>query len=257
MKIQKNTLAFTLVELVVVATILVILTSIWFYSYVWNLQDSRDSARKADIARLSSSLNLYHQKRWAFPNPWNSFGILNDWLNVANQWKMNESVPLSTLDTLVYDPKTKKPYSYSITTNKQEFQVAGTLENADNPHAILDGNYTSVSVNILPTILLASDSVNDLEIADGVWAGSANRTLFIFNEGGNNLPYDFDQNTAYSESWVSFDDLLNDPLIKYWQNSDFRSCTEILEAGKSIWNNIEYQVLDASWTLSGVTCTNM
>jgi hypothetical protein len=59
-------------------------------------------------------------------------------LDVASQGVLDESVPLSTLDRLVYDPKTKGPYFYSVTDKKQEFQIAGSLENSDNPVAILD-----------------------------------------------------------------------------------------------------------------------
>ena len=252
MHTHKKITGFTLVELVVVATILVVLTSIGFYSYVWNLQDSRDSARKADIAKLSSALTLYHQKRGVFPNPGSSFNLLNNGVAVASQWKMDKSVPLSTIDSLVYDPKNENSYSYSITTNKQEFQIAGTLENGDNPKAILDGNYTSVSVDILPTIMLASDSTTDLEINAATWAGPSNRLLFIFNGWTHNIPYDFDQQTASSDG-TTFANLLSDPLIEYWQNSDYRTCTEIYEAWKSIGNG-EYQILNSSGVLTWSGC---
>lgn len=251
----KKTLWFTLVELIVVTTILVILTSVGFYSYVGNLEDSRDSVRKSDIAQLNSALILYKQKRWIFPLPWESINILNDSLWVALQWKMNESVPLNTLDSLLFDPKLKTPYSYSITSNKQEFQLAWTLENGDNPRAILAGNYSSVSVNILPTIMLATDGGGDLEIRDGVWGGANNRTFFVFNGGSHNLVYDFINKSAQSDG-TDFSSLLNDPLIEYWQNSDYRSCTEILEAWKSI-GDWEYQILDDNGTLSWVTCSWM
>ena len=249
MKTTQNTKWFTLVELVVVATILVILTSIWFYSYVGNLQDSRDSARKADIAKLSSALKLYSLRRWIYPNPWSSFNVLNNWLPVFSQGKMDNSVPLSTLDQLVFDPKTKASYSYSITANKQSFQIAWSLENADNPVAILNWDYSPVAVNVLPTIILAANSTADVEI----WGTSPARNLFVFNWGQNNIPYDFIDETPES-NWTSFENLLSDPLIEFWQNSDFRSCDEIFEAGKSIWN-WEYQILDSTWTLVNTTCT--
>lgn len=256
MKISYNKKAFTLVELVVVATILVVLTSLWFYSYVGNLQDSRDSARQADIAKLSSALKLYQQKRWVYPNPWNSFNIVNNGTGVAIQGKLDESVPLSTLDSLAYDPKIQIPYTYAITANKQEFQVAGTLENSDNPRAIMEWDYKTVSINILPTILLATDSTVNMEIADGVWDWSQNRRLFIFNGWTHNIPYSFDDGYPAVSDATLFNDLINDPLIKFWQNSDYRSCADIREAGKSIWDG-EYQVRDDTWTLSWELCTGM
>jgi len=36
------------------------------------------------------------------------------------------------------DPKTKSPYFYSITKNAQEYELSATLENTDNPIAILN-----------------------------------------------------------------------------------------------------------------------
>jgi len=51
-KIKNHLAAFTLVEIVVTTTILVILTSIWFYSYSKSISDARDSARIADISTL-------------------------------------------------------------------------------------------------------------------------------------------------------------------------------------------------------------
>jgi prepilin-type N-terminal cleavage/methylation domain-containing protein len=54
---------FTLIEIVVSATILVILTSIGFYSYTKNIADARDSARVTDISALESQLSLYKRER--------------------------------------------------------------------------------------------------------------------------------------------------------------------------------------------------
>jgi len=50
---------------------------------------------------------------------------------------MNKNVSLSTLNTLPLDPKLKIPYTYSVTQNKKEFQVATTLENNGRPISFL------------------------------------------------------------------------------------------------------------------------
>lgn len=248
--------AFTLVELVVVATILVILTSLWFYSYVWNLQDSRDAARLSDISKLSSALTLSHQKRWAYPNPWNSFNITATGTIVASQWKLDETVALSTLDQLVTDPKLKTPYTYSMTTNKQEFQVSWTLENSDNPRAILKWKYKTVSINLLPTLILATDTTSTMEISENTWAGAWNRTLFVFDGWMNNVVSTFSGDNGPESNGTSFDNLLNDPLIEMYQNSDYRNCIEIREAGKSLGDG-EYQIRDSSGVLTSTWCTSM
>jgi len=46
-------------------------------------------------------------------------------------------VRLNSLDKLPLDPETKLPYFYSITKTKQEFELAGTLENSDNSISLL------------------------------------------------------------------------------------------------------------------------
>ena len=140
MKKQKNK-AFTLVELIVSIMIIAILASIWFYSYVWYLADARDAERKANAWEIKTALKMYKQKRWSHPKPWNDFNILNNTNIVAYQWVLNEDVTPNTMDTLPTDPYTDKPYFYSITKNKQEAQIALTLENWEFPIALLDGSY--------------------------------------------------------------------------------------------------------------------
>jgi len=39
---------------------------------------------------------------------------------------------------------------YSIIKNKQEYEIAATLENRDFPIALVNGTYKSISINILP-----------------------------------------------------------------------------------------------------------
>ena len=50
--------AFTFVELIVAATIIVILSAVWFSSYVSYIADSRDTQRKSDLAQVTSALKI-------------------------------------------------------------------------------------------------------------------------------------------------------------------------------------------------------
>ena len=257
-KNRKNTRWFTIVELVVAMTILLVLTGLGFYSYTQNVVDARDSVRVSDIASVSSQLKLYKKSRWAYPLPGDAFNILNRGRIVANQWLLNENVTLTTLDKIPYDPSLEIPYTYSTTRNKQEFQLALTLESEETWNALLEGDYKTVSKNVLPTIVIASPGWADREINDAVSWWSTNRQLFVFNSWYHNLPYTHDGGTAPYSDGTAFTDLLNDPNIKFWQNSDFRDCDEILESGKhisNIWVTEEYQILNASWSLSNTTCT--
>ena len=61
-KIRKK--AFTLIELIVVITILAILWTIAFMSFIWYSVTSRDSLRISDIKTMKTWLELYHLQVW-------------------------------------------------------------------------------------------------------------------------------------------------------------------------------------------------
>lgn len=255
---------FTLVELIVSISILAIISTIWFISYSSYLWDSRDSQRKSDLAQLSSALKVYKQKRWYYPNSWDFFNITFRWYTVAEQWLFNQNVRLNTLDRLPMDPKTKQPYVFSVTRNKQEFEIAATLENEDNSMAIVSWDYKSASIWTLPGITLAIER-RPWESAEIVawetnawWNWTDNRNRFIFEWQSHNLPYDFDTLRPKSD-WTPLQTILDDLIAKniYWQNTDFRTCTEIKDSWKAIQNNSEsivYQTISNSWALENTNC---
>ena len=254
--VTSNKFAFTLIELVVTATILVILTSIGFYSYTQNISDARDGARKTDISTLASQLNLYKRERWAYPNPWDSFEIRNRGYTVGYQGYMNQKVTLSTAERLPLDPELDTPYIYSVTRNKQEFQVSATLENNESPFAFLQWDYKSIAKNILPNIVLALQTTSPVEINQVVGTGATNRNFFVFHNGFHNISYDFINGIPQSDGTL-FTTLLSDAANDYWQNSDFRSCSEIFTAGKWITPSAstdEYQILSSTWVLVNTGC---
>lgn len=253
---QKNShllYAFTLVEIVVTATILVILTSIGFYNYTQNISSARDSSRISDISSLWSQLSLYKRSRWAYPFPWDRFNLVNDSIIVAYQGKMNTRVALTTASgDLPVDPELKIPYVYSTTRNRQEYQIAGSIENSGSPYTFLQWDYRSVSRNILPNIALALNTTSDTDITL-----PATQRLFLFHKGYNTLPYDFESGAPYSDG-STLSEMLVNAGDDYWQNTDLRSCEEINLAGKNItwsWSpDQEYQILDSNWVLQAIDC---
>ncbi len=252
MKKTKNLLWFTFIELIISITIIIILSAIWFSSYTEHLENSRDSERKADLSWVSSALKLHRTKRFSLPTPWNNFNILNSWYISATQWKLDNTTIISTIDKTPRDPYINIPYVYSITRNKQEFQLATTLENNWKNTAYLVWDYKTVAKNIIPTIVLALTPSWDIEVKDAVWAWSANRTKFVFDNWSHNLPYTFNSPYIAYSDWTSFTWILTDSSIRWWQNSDYRSCNEITDIWKNIWT-WEYQVSNWS-TLSNTTC---
>ncbi|MDD2870497.1 MAG: type II secretion system protein [Candidatus Gracilibacteria bacterium] len=246
---------FTLVELIVTITIVAILSTIGFNSYVGYLGEARDSERKANMGEIKTALKLYKQKRGAYPTPGNVFSILNNTKIVAFQGILNEDVTLNTMDNIPKDPYTSKYYFFSISKNKQEAEVALTLENGDFPIALLDGDYKTVSINVLPSLILATGSTSSVEIHTGVGDGTANRNLFILN-GGKNLPYSIAKPNDIVYAGEILDSVISGGNIKLWQNSDFRTCDEISEAGKLIHDTgtEQYQILDNTGYLTNTGC---
>jgi prepilin-type N-terminal cleavage/methylation domain-containing protein len=72
---KKRVFGFTLVELIVVITILAILGTIAFISLSGYSKNARDSDRVADINSISKSLELYITKAGTYPVPTNNTGI--------------------------------------------------------------------------------------------------------------------------------------------------------------------------------------
>ncbi len=265
----KNIKWFSFAELIVSVIIVATLSSIWIVSYNSYIWDSRDSQRKSDIAKISSALKIYKQKRGYFPRPGNAFEITYNSNPVAIQWEFNQEVRLSTLDKLLIDPKTKKPYFYSVTNNSQEYELWLTLENENMPKAITWWNYKTVSINILPSIILAvkRDVWQTAEIMSWVldtqWIDwSENNKKFILNNQTYNLPYDFEQpfEPKSDLEWKTLEQIINELKNKneYWQNSDFRNCFEIEEANKNLqsdWTSLEYQIVTETWAIIDTNCT--
>lgn len=258
-----NKKGFTFIELVVSITILIILSWIWYASYTDYLSNARDSQRSSDLTQITSALKVYKQKRGYYPIPWNFFNIQYDWETVATQWFFDTNVRLTTLDRIISDPKIHTPYTFSITENKQEFEISATLENWNEPTAILNWNYKSVSVNILPTISLAIKATpwSDIEIKEWTSTADENRKKFIYNSQYHNLPYSFNEPYLPFSLETDFNMLLTKQTDAnyYWQNTDFRNCLEIEEAWKELlpFTNtaFEYQIMSSTWALTNTGCT--
>lgn len=123
MKIFTLKKAFTFVEILIASSILVIIATLGFYSYSKYSNYSRNTERISDINNISSTLKLYKQKRGYLPLPGDFFIIKNGSREIAYQGKLNEKVALTNLNQIPLDPLLHIPYLYSITKNKQEFQI--------------------------------------------------------------------------------------------------------------------------------------
>ena len=122
--------AFTLVELIVVITILGILWTIAFISLQGYSKNARNSIRVSDISSIEKSLTLYHINVWHLPEPTLWVDIVYSWSLVWNQWTIWNSVTtnLRNLNKVPVDPLTWTEYTYSRLNTKKEFEIAWIYE---------------------------------------------------------------------------------------------------------------------------------
>ena len=125
---NSNKKAFTLVELIVVITILAILATVWFVSFSWYLAWARDTNRIAQLKSMSDALELYRTKK-DLPIPDDKVDVQASGSTIAYQGYIGANV----LETIEYtekglDPKDKNYFSYYLTKNKKYYQLLSFLE---------------------------------------------------------------------------------------------------------------------------------
>ena len=257
---KSNLRWFTITELIVIILIVWIISTI---SYVWYQNytiDSRDTIRKSDMSNLKASLKSFKQKSWLYPVPSDNFQIINSWTTNIEviQWIINNDTAINNISTVPKDPKNWANYFYSTPLNKQEFQIALTLENNWSPKALLDWDYKVVAKNMFPSLILALAWTWQIEIATWVitaWSSwSINRQYFIINWWSYNLPYDFISGkpvTNWTAVW--FDSLTTEKGVNLWIASDYPDCNDIYDAWKFLWA-WEYQVINSNWILYDTLC---
>jgi len=128
---NKQKQAFTLVELIVVITILAILWTIAFISLQWYSKDARDSIRISDISNIKTSLELFHLDSGKYPLPDDNqivdYGTETLWYQ-WNFWSTVISSLSRSISEVPIDPLTEKKYVFSVANNKNEFEILSLLE---------------------------------------------------------------------------------------------------------------------------------
>ena len=133
MQLQKrgNKKAITLVELVVVITILAILWTISMISLQSYIKESRNATRTTNVSNIKKALGIQYVSTNVFPTPdWNLLNVTYSWATVWNQWYFSDSAlrHVRVLSKVPLDPLTNQPYTYSVTENNSEYEIATIYE---------------------------------------------------------------------------------------------------------------------------------
>ena len=85
-KSSKKYFGFTLVELIIVITILAILSTVAFVSFQWYIKKSQDSVRLESLSSISKWLEVFEAVNSKFPIPDNKIDI-KSWTEIISyQW---------------------------------------------------------------------------------------------------------------------------------------------------------------------------
>ncbi len=117
-RMHKKSKGFTFIEMLVVAVLIAVLTTIVMVSFASASKKTRDSRRKKDLMNTQVALEAYRQSNAVYPNSLN--GLVPD--NI-------ESVP--------HDPKQASgwnDYTYTRPTTVT-YRLVGYLENTNDPDA--------------------------------------------------------------------------------------------------------------------------
>jgi len=121
---------FTLVELIVVITILAILWTIAFISFQGYTLNARDWVRMTDLNNIKMSLELFYSQKWFYPDPTNGVNMTYSWATAWQQGTFWDTTfrNVDKLDKKPVDPLTGNEYTYSVTYLKNEFQLWAIAE---------------------------------------------------------------------------------------------------------------------------------
>ena len=248
----KQKLAFTLVELIVVIIILTILWTVAFISLNWYTKTTRDTVRISDIAKIDRGLESFKLEAAVYPDPDDPEIITYSSSEVWTQWVFWESAftNIASLDKVPVDPLTWLEYTYSVTSDRKEYEIATILESnntaynqVEETHAWEDEVYVRVSWDYNWKILRTYNwlDVTLLAVPSIIWAEITTLENLIT---GNKLVYDGYKNLPAIYNWTNFKVLWEDAemnlvnkdkyLLYTWKEKDLLNLTTASQDARTV-----------------------
>ncbi|MEK7495680.1 MAG: prepilin-type N-terminal cleavage/methylation domain-containing protein [Patescibacteria group bacterium] len=113
---MKKSAGFTLIEILVVVTIIGLLTLTAVVTYGAFLKQSRDAKRKTDLGQVAAALEMYRSNSDTYP-------VGSVWATTLNVL----TTPVVYIQSLPTDPKSSS-YSYYYTGSISDYTVGAYLE---------------------------------------------------------------------------------------------------------------------------------
>jgi len=124
MIMKKNANAFTLVELLVVVSIIGVLTTLVAANLNSARERARDAQRKSDLRSIQTALRLYYNDNGEYPAGSGSIsGVV--W---GEEWSLGTTVYMNILPA---DPLTDQSYSYTY-VDDDNYVLKACLENSSD-----------------------------------------------------------------------------------------------------------------------------
>ena len=165
-KINKK-LGFTLVELLIVISIMGILTVIGMASFKTIQLKSRDARRKNDLSTISKALNMYYNDLGIFPHGSPDIKTMIKTVGVGFSANINGTVTTYIVEMPRETTQGVKDYYYTTSTTGKSFKLFVNLENKEDGSCLKDG-----SGNVLLTY-------NDYSVETGCIYGVSSSNIKI------------------------------------------------------------------------------
>ncbi len=106
---KRKTLGFSLIELLVAVTIMIVISAVGTISYRSSSLSARNNRRRADLEQVRMALELYREEIGVYPNV-TSMTLLEGVLETTYIKEM----PVDPKDSFVYAYSYVDPYNYTI-----------------------------------------------------------------------------------------------------------------------------------------------